>query len=131
MVRDHPALMAYIAARMRAPFAWGRHDCVTFAAGAIAAQTGRDPLAAVAHQWTTRRGAARILARVGGLAAAVDGVLTPIAPAMAARGDVAAWLDADGRPQLAIVEGATLIGPGLDGLKRLPRAAMVQAWSAT
>lgn len=130
MVRDHSALVAYIAARMRAPFAWGDNDCVTFAAGAVKAQTGRDPLGAIAARWSTARGAGRVLRKFGGMEAAVSSVLSPIAPAMAARGDVAGWLDAQGRLQLAIVEGQTLVGPGEAGTVRLPRSAMVKAWSA-
>ncbi|PHY20932.1 hypothetical protein CSW59_06910 [Caulobacter sp. BP25] len=130
MVRDYNALVAYIAARMRAPFAWGENDCVTFAAGAVKAQTGRDPLGAIAARWTTARGAALVLRRLGGMEAAVSSVLAPIAPAMAARGDVAGWMDPQGRLQLAIVEGSTLVGPGEAGLVRLPRASMVKAWSA-
>lgn len=130
MVRDHNALVAYIGARMRAPFAWGANDCVTFAAGAVRAQTGRDPLGAIAARWSTARGAAHVLRKFGGMEAAVSSVLPPIAPAMAARGDVAGWLDAQGRLQLAIVEGQTLVGPGEAGIVRLSRSAMVKAWSA-
>lgn len=131
MVRNHPALLAYIAARMRAPFAWGKaaNDCVSFAGGAVEAQTGVDRLG-VLPSWTTERGAARVLRRLGGLEAAVDGVLTSLPPSQAARGDVAGWRDAKGRLQLAIVEGDTIIGPGMTGLVRLPRTAMARAWSA-
>jgi hypothetical protein len=130
MVRDYEALHRYAASHMRTPFAWGEHDCVLFAADAVKAQTGVDRLAAYRGRWKTARGAARLLKRLGGMAAAVDQVLTPIAPSMAQRGDVAAWRDADGRLQLAIVEGESLMGPGEAGLMRLPRAAMVCAWSA-
>ncbi len=43
---DWPArLAAYIEAHRSAPFAWGVHDCVLFASGAIAAITGTDPAA--------------------------------------------------------------------------------------
>jgi len=130
MVRDYEALHAYAASHMRTPFAWGEHDCVLFAAGAVQAQTGLDRLAGYRGRWTSARGAARVLASLGGLQAAVDSVLTPIAPAMAQRGDVAGWLDQDGRLQLAIVEGDAVMGPGLAGLERLPRSVMIRAWSA-
>lgn len=130
MARDYPALVAFLRERMRTGFAWGAHDCVTFAAEAVKAQTGADPLRAVTSRWTSERGAARVLRAKGGLEAAVSSVLRPIAPAMAARGDVAGWLDEKGRLQLAIVEGETLIGPGAAGLTRLPRRSMAKAWSA-
>lgn len=130
MVRDYEALQAYLASHMRTPFAWGRHDCVLFAADAVQAQTGVDRLGAYRGRWRTARGAARLLADLGGMDAAVSGVLSSIAPALAHRGDVAGWRDADGRLQLAIVEGETLAGPGAAGLERLPRALMARAWSA-
>lgn len=70
-----------------------------------------------------------MLAEIGGLAAAVDTVLSPIPLAMAARGDVVLVDGAEG-PFLMVVEGLTLVGPGPLQLRRLPRAAMVQAWNA-
>lgn len=129
--RDHAALLALIATRMRAPLAWGRgaNDCVSFAAAAVQAQTGVDPLAQVPN-WRSARGAARVLRDLGGLAAAVDGVLTPVGTGRAARGDIA-LVEAPTGPALMVVEGETLIGPGPSGLVRLPRAAMLRAWSAT
>lgn len=130
MLRDYEALHAFVASHMRTPFAWGAHDCVTFAADAVMALTGEDPLKRFRGRWTSAQGAARLLERLGGLEKAVDAVLSPVAPALAQRGDVAAWRDEDGRLQLAIVEGETLVGPGLEGQARLPRAAMVLAWSA-
>lgn len=130
MVRNYEALHAYVASHMRTAFAWGQHDCVLFAAGAVQAQTGEDPLRAYRGRWTSERGAARVLKRLGGMEAAVNTVLSPIAPAMAQRGDVAGWLDAKGRLQLAIVEGETLVGPGPSGQLRLPRKTMTRAWSA-
>ncbi|ATC25215.1 DUF6950 family protein [Caulobacter vibrioides] len=130
MVRNYEALHAYVASHMRTPFAWGQHDCVLFAAGAVQAQTGEDPLRAYRGRWASERGAARVLKRLGGMEAAVNTVLQPITPAMAQRGDVAGWLDARGRLQLAIVEGETLVGPGPSGQLRLPRKAMTRAWSA-
>lgn len=130
-MRDHAALTAYIDARARIPFTWGRagNDCGSFAAGAVRAQTGADPLAAFAHRWTSRRGARRALAAEGGLAATVDHLLTRISPAMAQRGDIAEVEHPDG-PGLMVVEGDTLVGPGPSGARRLPRAAMTRAWSA-
>lgn len=130
MVRNYEALHAYVASHMRTPFAWGAHDCVLFAAGAVQAQTGQDPLGGYRRRWTSERGAARVLKRLGGMEAAVDGVLPSIPPATAQRGDVAGWRDAKGRLQLAIVEGETLVGPGPYGQLRLPRKAMTRAWSA-
>jgi hypothetical protein len=129
MRRDLEALLRLIEARQAVPFAWGRPgDCVSFAAAAIHAQFGRDPIGR--HRWTTRRGALRVARRLGGIAAACDAQLTPIAPAMAMRGDIAGVEDELLGIRLMVVEGETLVGPGEHGLVRMQRAAMVRAWSA-
>ena len=128
--RDTEALVAFIESRMRAPFAWGkgRNDCISFFGGAVLAQTGVNRLAALPN-WTTQRGALRVLKGLGGLEAAIDSVLTPVAMAQAARGDGALVKTASGLAVM-VIEGETLVGPGLDGTERLPRAAMIRAWSA-
>lgn len=131
-MRDFETLHRYLAARTAQPFAWGReaNDCVSFALGAVEVLTGR-AIRGQLPSWTTERGALRALARLGGLAAAVDTVLTPIAPAMAQRGDVAmAENPQTGAQALFVVEGATLVGPDASGARRLPRARMAKAWSA-
>lgn len=129
--RDHAALLDLIDARMRTGFAWGKaaHDCISFSGAAVKAQTGENPLDRIPHTWTSARGAARVLRRFGGLAAAVDSALEPLAPAMAARGDIA-LVDTETGPALMVVEGETLVGPGPGGLERRPRADMRRAWSA-
>ena len=128
-MRDLASLAAYIAARQDMPFAWGQNDCVTFAAGAVHALTGLDPLAGIAR-WKTERGAMMALKRRGGLIAAVSSVLPTIALAHAHRGDIAAVEGPDG-PYLMVIEGVTLVGPSPQGLDRHPRAAMIHAWCAT
>jgi hypothetical protein len=126
-MRDYGALARYLAERRAMPFAWGRkgNDCAAFAGGAIKAQTGRDPLAGL--RWSTATGAARLIARLGGMEAAVSARLTPIAPAKAHRGDLAGVADGRFGLLLMVVEGETLIGPGNS---RAPRSAMIHAWSA-
>lgn len=129
MSRDTQALIALIAKRSGRAFRWRRgRDCVSFAAAAVKAQTGRDPLADL-PRWRTRREALQIAAVQGGLEAALDRRLTRIAPAMAQRGDIAGLPDRLFGVRLMVVEGATLVGPGATGLERLPRASMVFAWS--
>lgn len=129
-MRNPEALVALIEARSRSPFEWGPNDCVTFAAHAVRVQTGRNPLVGLGrHRWRSAHGAARALARFGGLEAAVDSVLPRIAPAMAHRGDVG-LVELDGRASLVIFEGPTVVGPGPTGLERLPRGVVRVAWSA-
>lgn len=129
MTRDHSAACAFIDARMRAPFAWWRNDCVTFAARAARAQTRIDYLKRLGLKWSDARTAAAALASRGGLEAAVDGFLPRIAPAMAHRGDIGLVRGLEGRDSLVVIEGDLVVGPGLMGLVRLPRAALAAAWS--
>ena len=128
--RDHEKLLAFLEQKTRSPFGWARsrNNCVTFAARAVKAQTGRDPLTGL--KWQTLEEGERLLEREGGLEAAVDKRLRRIPPAMAQRGDVAGVADERFGIRLMIVEGSTLVGPGAGGNKRVPRAAMSAAWSA-
>ena len=72
------------------PFAWGSHDCVSWAAAVRTTLTGRPT--PWPGRWRTRLGAARVLRRTGhrDLAGAVRSVLGAPLPTvrLAARGDV-------------------------------------------
>ena len=57
-------LGAHIAAHRTRPFAYGEHDCATFAAGAVQAVTGSDPAPGLAG-YTTRTDGIRRLRRSG------------------------------------------------------------------
>lgn len=128
------AFIAYLAQRERWAFGYGPEgrvqDCARFCDGGVLAFHGVAPLAAFAGHWTTARGAARVIRRAGGLAAAVSSVMEPVSVSLARRADVALFIDAKGTEALALVEGATLVGPAAGvGLARLPRGAMVRAWT--
>lgn len=127
--RDHVALVALIEERMRTPLTWGKraNDCVSFAGAAALAQTGEDFLKAL-PDWNTQRGAVRVLKALGGLEAAVDGVLSPVPLAMAQRGDIG-LVEIDGVASLMVIEGETLVGPGDAGQVRRPRSDLRKAWS--
>lgn len=129
MSRDYPALLALLERRRARRFSWRSQDCVRFAAAAIKAQTGRDPLKGL-PRWRSRREALALARAEGGLEAAVDKRLTRVAPARAQRGDIAGVPDPIFGVRLMVIEGATLVGPGALGLERQPRSAMVMAWSA-
>ena len=128
-MRNFDELIAFIAARETVPHDWQRNDCVRYAAGAIGAQTGSDPLADL-KPWTSASQAKRLAVRMGGLEAAVDKRLARIAPAFAARGDIAGVPDEAFGILLMVVEGHSLVGPGEHGNHRLPRSAMTMAWKA-
>lgn len=132
-MRNWPAWTRYIAGHSRTPFAYDAAgiDCGRFAAGAIEALTGRNPLGRLA--WKNATGARMQIARLGkgaGFEAAVSALLTPIPPAHAHRGDIAGVADDALGVRLMVIEGATLVGPGDQGQRRQPRSAMIMAWSA-
>ena len=127
-MRDLGAQAVFIAARDQMPFEWGANDCVTFCAGALQALTGTDPLSGI-PSWKDEKTALRALTKRGGLLEAVSGVLQRIPVALAHRGDVGA-VQGERGPLLVIIEGLTLVGPDADGLKRLPRSLLIDAWSA-
>lgn len=128
-MRDHDALLAFIAGRTNTPHDWRTNDCARYAAGAVEAQTGRRPLHGLGR-WGTFAGACRVLAKLGGMEAATSSRLKPISPAMASRGDIAGVPDEALGLRLMVVEGETLVGPGETGNQRVKRSAMTHAWSA-
>lgn len=115
----------YVQAARGRPFAWGAHDCCTFAAGAVQAITGR---AIALPAYVGVRQALRALQARGGLLAAVRGQLGPMqAPARARRGDVLLLWQA-GRDVLAVNLGHAWAAPGADGLVFGPTDDAVAAW---
>lgn len=124
-------LAAYLAAMRPLRYCLGRHDCATFAAGAVHAVTGLDvrPL-----PWRSPVEASRVLRQLGGMRAAVGAVLQPLAsPQLAQRGDVvlvqAPAHDGRARRQwLAVADGSRWWAPAVTGLESGSMAAAVAAW---
>jgi hypothetical protein len=125
-------LAALVEARRHLPFAWGTQDCVTLAADAVLACTGRDPHVA-RGAYAGEAEAEAILAGEGGLEGWVAATLAAfgapeIPPALAQRGD---WA-------LVVVGNETLCGPvigesvavpGTDRLRFVPLARIRRAWA--
>lgn len=110
-------------------FAWGAHDCVTFAADCVRAMTDDDPLELLRGAYEGAAGAARLLAGMGGMQAAVGTRLgQPVPPARARRGDVVLFESARHGQTLGVCVGAALVGPGEAGLLRLPMSQALLAW---
>ena len=107
------------------PFAWGSHDCVSWAAAVRTALTGRPT--PWPGRWRTRLGAVRVLRRSGhrDLAGAVRSVLgAPLASVrLAARGDVVLFKtgDADAIGGQALAGQALGICIGAEGAFVAPR----------
>jgi uncharacterized protein DUF6950 len=129
---DWPERLGALVERARGrAFRWGEHDCVLFAAEAVAAVTGVDLAAGVRGTYRGAAGAARAMrlrgARdVGGPAAAVLG--DAMAPALARRGDVA-MIETEWGPALGVVLGAEVAFPGMAGLAFVPLGACGCAWA--
>ncbi len=110
------------------PFAWGEHDCCTFAAGAVQAMTGVDPMPEFRGRYSTPRGSARALRRFGAgtLAATLDSKFEATDAGLAQRGDI---IMSGGL--LGICFGPFLIAVGSEGdregLIRIDRPAWVEA----
>lgn len=126
-------LDAVIDAARDQPFAWGRHDCIIFAAACIRAMTDADPLADL-PTWDDRRRAAAVIrgAGKGGLVAAITHTIAPhgwptITPALAGRGDLVIVRGRQGR-FAAIGIGSQVAAPGPNGLALAPMAQAFAAW---
>ena len=100
-------LSAYAARVAREGFAWGRHDCALFAAGAVEAVTGTDPAAAWRGQYRTRAGGMRLI-RAAGFAdhvAAAESWFPRLDHGMHLPGDLAVFPAADKLGALGVVMG--------------------------
>lgn len=65
-LRDWEALLgAYLTEARAREFAWGSNDCALFACGAAAAITGEDKAAEYRGTYSTRKGSAAALRRLG------------------------------------------------------------------
>lgn len=134
-------LAALISARAAAPFAWGTQDCVTFAADAVQAITGADPIAGIRGTWHDAAGAEAAIAAFFGCPGRIDQATHAMAqrqawpevpPALAQRGDlvlVPAGPPSGGLVVPAICTGERAMHPGSAGLVATPMTRAIRAWS--
>lgn len=129
---DWPERLAEIVeARRHTPFAWGAHDCITFAADVTLALTGRDVWAAHRGTYGTEVEAERVVGPAG-LEAFVarlmaDAGAAEVAVAEAQRGD---WvlITVGNMPMVGVVLGGVIAAPGQDGLAFLRLRRVSRAW---
>jgi hypothetical protein len=121
--------------RAAVPFAWGSADCALWAVDAVHAITGVDHAAAEWRgRYSTAAGAARLLARAGGLrGVACNALGDALPPVWAALGDVVLISqpeapDEHQRELLAVCNGSSAIGQGPDGLLATPMTNAKLAW---
>lgn len=121
--------VAYIAERNEQRFAWGhgKQDCCSFANGGVIAMTGVDLMADIPAYASAEE--ADLILSTTSLEELMDARLPRReTPAFAQRGDVGLALIKD-TPTLMLVEGLTIVGPGLKRLEHLPRIALSIAWA--
>ncbi|SDC31189.1 hypothetical protein SAMN05444678_102271 [Sphingomonas sp. YR710] len=121
------------------PFAYGKHDCCTFASGAVLAMTGVDAMAEFRGRYRSMAGSVRALRRIGKgtLAATLDAKFEAVEPAFAHRGDLVMaddgqWVDGRCGGALCVSFGAFAIGVGSEGqhegLVKVDRRHWQRAW---
>lgn len=113
-------------ARASMPFSWGSNDCCTFAAAAVEAMTGINPMADF-PAYSSEIGAARAVAKVGLQALATSVLGSPVAPIMATVGDVVLLING-GREMIGVCNGTTVAVPGEAGMVMLGIDAAIAAW---
>jgi len=125
-------LEVYLDRHRATPFAWGTHDCVTFAVGWL--DLVREDLGPQLDTLATTldyRSAHGAVLRIGqaGLHAAVEdwGQLTPVNVRSAQRGDLV-LIETGGRHSIALCVGDHAAGPGVHGLELAPMDLATAAW---
>lgn len=117
-------LAAEIAAGQQQTFEWGRHDCVTWALGVVAAITGRDYRTEILHPYTSAFGAGRAIKMMGpDLPSCFDMFFKRISVSFAKRGDLLYFQGAMG-----ICEGTYSYFASNKGLAVTPTLKCIAAW---
>lgn len=125
----HQRLTVYLAECQSRPFAYGRHDCALFAAGAIEAMTGHDPAGNDRGKYKTIRGGLGRLKRrkIKDHIAAADTMFEACATNMVRPGDLVA-VKADPGMALGIVQGEMIYVLSPSGLGLVPITLAEKAW---
>ena len=121
-------LAAYIEEHRNTPFRWGSHDCCRFAAGAVLAMTGRDPMAD--FDYANEIGALRLIKKAGSLDVLLHQTLGQPLPSVAqARSGDVVITDINGGSSVGVCLGRTCaFAAEPAGLAFSPRTAARAAW---
>lgn len=132
--QDWPERLAeLVEARREAEFTWGSFDCAMWAADAVVAVAGEDPLAHVRGTYSTEAEADAILAAAGGFEAfmveAFRAFGAPECPTcLLQRGDVG-LVRYGNQLSAAVSLGHCAAVPGLHGLSFLAPRMFVRGWA--
>jgi len=120
------ALVNYIITKRQEPFEYGVNDCCMFAAGAVEAITGEDPMAEFRGQYDSLKTSLQVIKDIGAgtLEATMDGKFSEVAIGHAQRGDLAFFDDSVG-----VVMGGFAYFVSDDGLERINRSLWDKCWS--
>jgi hypothetical protein len=120
------SLSDYIATKRHEPFEYGVNDCCLFAAGAVEAMTGEDPMIEFRGNYDSLKGSIKAIKEIGAgtLEATLDGKFPEVSIGYAQRGDLAFFDDSIG-----VVMGGFAYFVSDDGLERIPRELWNKCWS--
>ena len=119
------ALSDYIATKRHEPFEYGVNDCCLFAAGAVEAVTGDDPMSEFRGNYDSLKTSIKAIKDIGAgtLEATMDGKFPEVAIGHAQRGDLAFFNDSVG-----VVMGGFAYFVSDDGLERINRSLWNKCW---
>lgn len=123
-------LSAYLAPLRDKQFRWGKHDCCTFAAGAVEAMTGEDVIPEFRGTYSDEASANEALAKIGAgtLIRTMNAKFERVPVGHAHRGDVV--MIQGGGLGIAMGDVAIQVGEAgsREGLIRRPRPEWRKAW---
>jgi len=120
------ALSNYIITKRHEPFEYGVNDCCLFAAGAVEAITGEDPMSEFRGKYDSLKTSLKAIKDIGEgtLEATMDSKFPEVAIGHAQRGDLAFFNDSVG-----VVVGGFAYFVSDDGLERINRSFWGKCWS--
>jgi hypothetical protein len=120
------ALSDYISSKRDEPFQYGVNDCCMFAAGAVEAMTGVDPMEEFKGTYSDLRGSIKVLKEIGegDLETTLDNKFEEVAISHAQRGDLAFFDESVG-----VIMGGFAYFVSDEGLERIPREMWEKCWS--
>ena len=119
------ALVNYIAIKRHEPFEYGVNDCCLFAAGAVEAITGQDPMSEFRGKYDSLKTSLQVIKDIGAgtLEATMDAKFSEVGIGHAQRGDLA-FLDGS----VGVVMGGFAYFVSDDGLERINRSLWDKCW---
>lgn len=119
------ALSEYIATKRDETFEYGVNDCCLFAAGAVEAITGEDPMPEFRGKYDSLKTSLQVIKEIGAgtLEATMDTKFLEIEIGHAQRGDLAFFDDSVG-----VVMGSFAYFVSDDGLERVNRSLWDKCW---